>query len=268
MSIHNQSLPPILHTQQRSGTPASSYFATNQEVNTTGQLHTQAQLLSQQGGPKTFLSGAGSGLQTVSVIKQQVPRPVASSPNPLSQKSFTSITDILSTKDNKSDSAVTQATYLNGANKILTPTAATFMNNSNQQITVVLQPSSILQNPAEALQAAKRAYPQPHSTLEIKKVKLVEQSNLQNVTPLTATGTPPPPLPAPVTVTKVEEATPAPTATATDALTSRVSEVSQLLSYELHSSTPTLLDGKSVSSMKQLTTAVLPVSVVATNAQT
>lgn len=87
----------------------------------------------------------------------------------------------------------------NNVSKILTPSSANnFLNNQQQQqqqqqITVVLaQPSSILQNPTEALQAAKRAYPQPQQTtnLDIKKVKLVEHqqqnNNSQNTTPAAA----------------------------------------------------------------------------------
>ena len=133
----------------------------------------------------------------------------------------------------------------------------------------MLQPSTILQNPAEALQAAKRAYPQPQNTLDIKKVKLVEHPNLQNLQPSTcnindgvATITAAPPAtgqPLTTVITPRVNAAAATTAvtaadtiTSADTISSRVSEVNQLMSYELHPSQTV--------SIKNMTGVVQPVA--------
>ena len=111
LTIQNQTpsaLPPILQSQRSS--VSGSFFPATQIV-TQGSFvvsHVNPQVIPQ--AQKSFLSGQAASntsvnaasLQTVSVIKQQV----VSSQNLLSQntmKSFTSITDILSSKDNKNE---------------------------------------------------------------------------------------------------------------------------------------------------------------------
>lgn len=101
LTIQNQppnSLPPILQSQRPAGA-VSSYGSSTQATS----IITQAQKLASS---VSSLNNSGSGLQTVSVIKQQaVSSQNNSSPSHNSPKSFTSITDILSNKDNnKSDS--------------------------------------------------------------------------------------------------------------------------------------------------------------------
>ena len=145
--------------------------------------------------------------------------------------------------------APSQAGYLtaNGnSSKILTPTAASFLNNNNnnQHITVVLaQPSSILQNPTEALQAAKRAYPQPQTNLEIKKVRLVEHTNSQNITP--------------AIVKKDDSAEHLQNRSDSISMTAKAAEHNQMKSYERINTSQKTIDNSP--SIKQLGSNIQPV---------
>ncbi|XP_002157478.3 forkhead box protein K2 [Hydra vulgaris] len=174
MMFHQPIKSPLLSPSQNGNHSTSSFSHTTivTSVVPSAQLLTSAQLLSvnalnhmmnqQQGSmiPITF-SVTGSHLDALQSSNS------GDDKKDLNKEAF-SITDILTTRN-----LVSQQNSVNGL--IGKVASVAYQNCNSPQTVVVLAPSSsILQNPTEALQAAKRAYPRPAliQTEDIKKRKL------------------------------------------------------------------------------------------------